>query len=99
MAKTGTQIFLCAFVVGTWACVRPPAREYALKGQVLAVDQARQEVTLKHDDIPRFMPGMTMAFKVKDRRLLHGKVPGDLVTATLVVQETDAHLRTLERTG
>ena len=45
------------------------------------------------------MPGMTMAFKVRNRRLLQGRVPGDLVRATLVVQDSDAYLRTLERTG
>jgi protein SCO1/2 len=42
---------------------------------------------------------MTMPFKVRDRALLAGRVPGDLVKATLVVEETDAYLRTLERTG
>jgi protein SCO1/2 len=42
---------------------------------------------------------MTMAFKVADRKLLDGRRPGDLVRGTLVVQEADAHLRTLERTG
>ena len=45
------------------------------------------------------MPGMTMPFKVKDAALLSGKEPGDLVTATLVVGEVDAHLSTLTRTG
>jgi protein SCO1/2 len=45
------------------------------------------------------MPGMTMPFKVKEAALLQGKQPGDLVTATLVVAEVDAHLRTLEKTG
>ena len=41
------------FVVGSLllagACSR--AREYELKGQVLAVDQGRQELTIKHGDI------------------------------------------------
>ena len=45
------------------------------------------------------MPGMTMPFKVKDAALLEGKQPGDLVTATLVVGEVDAHLSTLTKTG
>jgi protein SCO1 len=80
------------------ACSRP-GREYELKGQVVAVDQARQEITIKHEDIPHFMPGMTMAFRVRQRRLLEGRVPGDLVKATLVVGTADAYLRTLERTG
>jgi protein SCO1 len=40
-----------------------------------------------------------MAFRVRDARMLDGRVPGDLVTATLVVTPSDVHLRTLERTG
>ena len=88
---------LIAIVVG--GCSGSGAREYQLQGQVLAVDAARQEVTIKHGDIHGFMPGMTMAFKVSEPGLLAGRVPGDLVEATLVVREADAHLRTLERTG
>jgi protein SCO1/2 len=74
-------------------------REYELHGQVLAVDPARQEITIKHGDIHGFMPGMTMPFKVRDRALIQGRVPGDLVKATLVLEETDAFLRTIEKTG
>lgn len=90
------------FVILTIAALAgcsPSAREYQLTGQVVAIDLPRQEVTIKHEDIPQFMPGMTMAFKVRERRLLEGRVPGDLVRATLVVQRSDAHLRTLDRTG
>jgi protein SCO1/2 len=81
------------------ACVRQGPREYELRGVVVAVDPTRQEITIKHDDIPRFMPGMTMPFKVRDSRLLEGRVPGDLVRAMLVVDGSETHLRTLERTG
>jgi protein SCO1 len=81
------------------ACAPDRPREYELRGVVVAVDPAHQEITIKHDDIPRFMPGMTMPFKVRDARLLDGRIPGDLVRATLVVEESDAHLRTLQRTG
>jgi protein SCO1/2 len=88
-----------ALTLAAMACSRSADREYELRGQIVAMDPTRQEVTIRHDDIPRFMPGMTMAFKVRDRRLLDGRVPGDLVKATLVVRETDAELRTLERVG
>ena len=77
----------------------PSSREYDLEGVVVAVDASRQEITIKHGDIPRFMPAMTMPFKVKDRALLNGRVPGDVVRATLVVEDQSAYLRALERTG
>jgi Cu/Ag efflux protein CusF len=53
------------------AACRPasPAREYRLVGQILAVDRAASRVTIRHQDIEHFMPGMTMPFPVKDARL------------------------------
>ena len=82
------------------ACNRePPARQYEMTGQILAIDTARKEVLIKHENIRGFMPAMTMPFTVKEDRLLSGREPGDLVTATLVVGETSAHLSSLTRTG
>ena len=82
------------------ACNRePPARQYELTGQILAIDTARNEVLIKHDNIRNLMPAMTMPFTVKDPALLSGREPGDLVSATLVVGETSAHLSSLTRTG
>jgi protein SCO1 len=74
-------------------------QKYELRGQVLVVDPARQELTIKHGDIRGFMPGMTMPFKVRDTRLLDGATPGDLVTATLVVEDSAAYLSTVQVTG
>lgn len=89
-----------AAVVLAAACDRePPARQYELTGQILAIDTARNEVLIKHESIRNFMPAMTMPFTVKDPSLLSGREPGDLVTATLVVGETSAHLSSLTRTG
>src|SRR4051812_14327830 len=74
------------------ACSRtPPSREYQLQGQILDVKPETSEVLVKHGDIPGFMPAMTMPYKVRDGKQLAGKEPGDLITATLVVGETEAH--------
>ena len=83
------------------ACSRsaPEPRQYELQGQILAMRPEAREVTIRHGDIRGFMPGMTMPFMVNDRSLLEGKQPGDLVTATLVVGETEAHLSSLTKTG
>ena len=82
------------------ACNRqPPARQYELQGQILAIEPARNEVLIRHGAIKGFMPAMTMPFTVKDAGLLTGKEAGDLVTATLVVTDLNAHLSTLTRTG
>jgi protein SCO1/2 len=91
------SITLLAILAGTTGCRR--GQHYQLTGQVLAVNQTRQEITIKHADIPGFMPGMTMPFRVKDAGLLNGRVPGDLVSATLEVHPTDAYLTSIVATG
>src|SRR5687767_10062178 len=58
-------------LVAASACSRAPeARQYELKGQILAVRPERSEVVIRHEDIKGFMPGMTMPFKVRDKELL-----------------------------
>ena len=87
------QRFLIAIAILCAACSRtPPAREYQLQGQILDIKPETGEVLVKHGDIPGFMPAMTMPYKVGDAKLLSDKQPGDLITATLVVGETEAHL-------
>src|SRR6187402_1735142 len=77
----------------------PPIREFTVVGQIVAIDHTTNYVTLRHEDIKGFMPGMTMPFAVKDPSLLASRVPGELVTATLSVQNTDAWITRLTRTG
>src|SRR4051794_370019 len=79
-------------------CRGPAAREYPLQGQVLSVDQARQELTVKHGDIRNFMPAMTMAYKVRSTEM-EGRIAGELIKATLVVEGSSPYLRSIERTG
>jgi protein SCO1 len=86
-------------IVSTILCGCVRSSHYELRGQVLAVDRDRQEVTIKHGDIQGFMPGMTMPFKVSNPKMLNGVEPGDLVTATLVVKDATGYLSSLERTG
>jgi protein SCO1/2 len=97
----GPRVVILSIVLATVMACRqaPPAKQYELQGQIVAIDRQHQEVTIKHGDIKGFMPAMTMPFPVKDPSLLEGKTPGDLVTATLVVPDVGAHLSTLTTTG
>jgi protein SCO1/2 len=91
---------VCVAAIAASACNRtPPTKEYQLQGQILGVKPETNEVLVKHGDIPGFMPAMTMPYKVEDGKLLAGKEPGDLITATLVVGETEAHLSKIDKTG
>jgi protein SCO1 len=96
IVRTFVTVFVAtsAMVCG---CVR--AQHYDLRGQILAVDRDRQEVTIKHEDIRGLMPGMTMPFKVSDPAILNGLEAGDLVQGTLVVKDYTGYLTALKRTG
>ena len=65
-------------------------QRHPLEGRVVAVDTASRTLTIAHEDIPGFMPAMTMEFVVleKDAALLRNVSPGDHVTATLVVPDS-----------
>jgi len=85
-------------------CTAESDRRFPLKGQILAIaagtrPDGRREVTVKHEDIPNFMPAMTMAYVVRQPVLLDGLTPGDLFTATLVNQDAEFYLTDLKKTG
>jgi protein SCO1 len=87
-------------LAATLACRQaPPPKQYEVTGQILAIKPERNEVLVKHDDIKGFMPAMTMPYKVQEPALLTGRKPGDLFKATLVVEEVDAYLTSLNVTG
>lgn len=77
----------------------PPIREYTVVGQIVAVEPETARITIRHEDIEGFMPAMTMPFSVRDRALLDGRRPGDLVTATLQVQDMAGWISHIAVTG
>ena len=92
-----TVIAAAILAAGLAACSR--GRSYELRGQIVAVNPSRQEITVRHQDIPGFMPAMTMPFKVRDRGPVDDRVPGELITATLVVGSNEAYLVNIKRIG
>jgi protein SCO1/2 len=99
MRSLGVTLVALALALSAACGSTPEPRRYEVRGQILGVDAQKQEVLMKHEDIEGFMPAMTMPYKVQDPALLQGKQPGDLVTATLVVEEVNAYLSTLTTTG
>lgn len=77
----------------------PTGKTYELKGQILGLTPEAQELLVKHEDIKGFMPAMTMPYKVKDAGLLKDRQPGDLITATLEVNDTQGFLTSITKTG
>ena len=70
-------VILAAFVLALPAC-SGGGGDHAGHGVVVAVDAAKGEVTLDHEDIPGLMKGMTMTFPA-DSKLLAGVEAGQEV--------------------
>lgn len=70
-------------------CSPKPANErrYELKGKVVSVDRAKGEVTVDHEDVKGYMPGMTMAFPLRDAEALKVVEAGDQLQAALVITD------------
>jgi protein SCO1/2 len=83
------------------ACGAPPpeARTFRLTGLVLGVNADREQLTVRHDDIDGYMPGMVMSFPVAETSLLVGREPGELIEATLEVTNAIGRLTAVTRTG
>lgn len=87
-------LLLVAVPLVLWAAAAPlglstgAADTDAVRHPVTGVVVAHPEgavVRIAHDDIPGFMPPMTMPFTLESTRLAEGLTPGDRVAFTLVV--------------
>jgi len=68
------------------AACKPQTREFQLHhGQVIQTDVSKSTVVVRHNDIPGFMPGMTMEYKIKDRKALADLQAGDIIDAGISV--------------
>ncbi len=92
-------MFLLAVLLlpGTLSCRRVSgnAKRYELKGKVVAVEPDKHLVTVAHEDIKNYMPGMTMPFTVPDDSAFAILRPGDQISALLVVDGTHSWLEEL----
>ena len=79
-------------------------KQYSLKGQLLARNDSTGQLTVDNEEIPGFMPAMTMIYPVKDAQGLQQVQPGDRITAVVVVENGGTnywleHIAITDRTG
>ncbi len=100
MLDCGHWRLIVVTVVAAAGCAgrEAPPREFSLRGQILAV-RSDHELLVKHDEIKGFMPAMTMPYQVRDRELMRGRTPGDVIDATVAVSDTSAWLTRIEKVG
>ncbi len=95
-------IFLFALSFVLAASSQTKSKRYNLRGEVLGTNPAANEVTVKHENIPGFMPAMTMPYKVKNPQVVPELQPGDKIAAIVVVNGDDYWLedvRITDRSG
>jgi len=100
------RLVLLAAICVAAGCRRsgPPSGEpasrqtvYEVHGIVREVNPSENSLTIEHEDIPGFMPAMTMSFAVKDPTLLRELAAGDRVKFHLAVTETDSWIASISK--
>lgn len=81
----------------------PTEKRYDLKGKVVVVEKDKHLITVAHEDIKDYMPGMTMPFTVGEESAWvfespHEVAPGDQITATLIVDGAKSWLEDIVMT-
>lgn len=71
-------------------------KTFEVRGQIRSVDVANKTVRITHEEIPNYMPAMTMPLTVKDATLLSGLSAGDSVQFQLAVTDDDSWIGRIE---
>ena len=96
MKKILTLLTLTLCVCTAGSCRRSGnERRFDLTGKVVVVEPDKHLVTVSHEDIKGYMPAMTMPFTVPKESDLMILAPDDQITATLVVDGSQAWLEDL----
>ena len=97
--STRNFLFFCLVAALTVSCNQSPAqsaaKRYHLKGKVVSIDVRAKMVTVDGEDIPGFMPAMTMPYEVKPESQLAKLAPGDEITAEVVLQDDKGWLENI----
>jgi protein SCO1 len=74
-------------------------QEFQVRGVVQEVKAADKEVVIKHEEIPNYMPAMTMTFEVKNANELSGISSNDVVSFRMIVTDDDGWIENLTKVG
>jgi protein SCO1/2 len=72
---------------------------FEVRGVVQEVKPEKNQVVIKHEDIPNYMPAMTMPFDVKTAGELAGIAAGDEVKFRMVVLEDEGWIEDIQKIG
>jgi len=78
-------VTVAVFAALVVAC-KSKATRYELTGEVVQRNPATSEITVKHNEIPGFMPAMTMPYKVASPLMAAVVEPGDKIAADVITE-------------
>jgi protein SCO1 len=94
MKHVSTVVFISAMLMlaacGTARTDAPAGEQkrYDIRGTVISVDRAAGKAEIDHEEIPGFMPRMTMNFPIREEWVWEALTPGAHILAELVVDNT-----------
>jgi hypothetical protein len=94
-------LMICAFLF-LGGCGNS-GKTYVLTGRVISKQPAANQLIINNDDIPGFMPAMTMHYVVKDADGFERVQPEDIIRADVVMEQPNQfhleHLAVIGRSG
>ena len=79
------------------ATAQPTQQVFQVKGTIVELLPGEKSVRIKHEEIPDYMPPMTMPFEVRDTNELAGLEVGDRVSFRMTVTETDGWIDQIQK--
>lgn len=101
LAIRAARIVLALLVLS--ACSRKPEparadlRQFDVRGIVRAIPPDDRTIEIEHEDVPEFMPSMTMPFIVRDRKARADLRPGDAISFRLNVTAEDSWIDEIKK--
>jgi len=86
---SGIAVLVTIALVSYWLLrpVQPQIKHHLLTGYVLEVTPEMNRITVRNADMPGTMASMVMDYQLKDAAALGGVKPGDVIQATMVVDD------------
>ena len=70
---------------------------FQVRGVIVELSASGKTVRIRHEEIPDYMPAMTMPFDVRNTNELAGLAAGDAVTFQMKVTETDGWIEQIKK--
>ncbi len=82
---------------GATVRAEPPPQTFAVRGILRQIDFAGRAVTVEHEEIPNYMPSMTMPFDVKTMAEVEPLRAGDAIAFTLIVTDKSSWIEGVKK--